>query len=363
MELLRTIHRYQTAISVFRAYTYADLARQALTMPYDLYCRDGRSCPPLNIALFVTVRCNARCTMCNLRSLLNDPAMADMPLPRIAQLLDQVQPFRPSFILFGGEPTLRPDLPDIIRMIRERGMSAGMFTNGLVLDRAKSAACAAAGLDYVAFSLQGTAAVHDRVVGCPGTYARVRRNLEDCLAVRGRMRVVVHATATPDNAANLPEFIEELQPLGLDAIRIGHPTFFAGDDRARQAAAVARLFPGEPVSAPVPDHDPPPGLADTVIDIYRRYRDKVLFTPELDEQEIRDWYSPSFRTRRRCLFAWRGLFILPNGDVMPCESLQWRMGNVFVEPFAAIWNSQRYVALRRQLKKGLLPACARCCKL
>ena len=33
------------------------------------------------------------------------------------------------------------------------------------------------------------------------------------------------------------------------------------------------------------------------------------------------------------------------------------------EEFEKIWNNERYIKLRRIIKKGLLPACARCCKL
>ena len=97
--------------------------------------------------------------------------------------------------------------------------------------------------------------------------------------------------------------------------------------------------------------------------IKKKFPSGVTFTPDLSLSEVRNWYSPNFKTKRKCLFLWRGLFIYPNGDVYPCESLKYPIGNIYKEAFSAIWNNEKYIKLRKVIKKGLLPACARCCKL
>ncbi len=91
--------------------------------------------------------------------------------------------------------------------------------------------------------------------------------------------------------------------------------------------------------------------------------DGIRFNPELNLPEIKNWYSDNFKTKRKCYFLWRALFIYPNGDVYPCESLKYPMGNIYKENLKNIWNNKKYIKLRRILKKGLLPACARCCRL
>ena len=55
--------------------------------------------------------------------------------------------------------------------------------------------------------------------------------------------------------------------------------------------------------------------------------------------------------------------MFPNGDVFPCESINYKMGNIFEDDFREIWNNNKYVNFRNRLRKGLFPACARCCKL
>ena len=78
---------------------------------------------------------------------------------------------------------------------------------------------------------------------------------------------------------------------------------------------------------------------------------------------IKGWYSNNFKSKRDCYFVYRGAFIYPNGDVVPCESFRFTMGNINKESFMEIWNSEKYLKFRKVLKKGLLPGCARCCKL
>ena len=86
-------------------------------------------------------------------------------------------------------------------------------------------------------------------------------------------------------------------------------------------------------------------------------------TPDLSLKEIKNWYSSNFKSNRKCMFIYRGTFIYPNGDVVPCESIKYTMGNINQQPFKEIWNSKKYMKFRKVLKKGLLPACTRCCKL
>jgi MoaA/NifB/PqqE/SkfB family radical SAM enzyme len=363
MDLIRTVKRYSTAVSVFKAYTYLDLLKQVFTIPFDMYMRDGKSSMPLNIALFVTLKCNARCSICNLEEILNDSRISDMPIHKIEELIHQVKRFKPSIILFGGEPALRGDLARIIGMFKRSGMSVGMFTNGTALNEKKIQEYVDRGLDYIVFSLLGTREVHDRVLKIEGAYNKAVGNLRLFIRNRKNTSVIVHSTITFENIDSLSDLIDELTPLGLSGLRIGHPTFFTGIDIENHYAVSRKLFPDEAIRPLAQKVEIPPDFAEKVVGLYRRHKDDVLFTPDLSEKGIRNWYSHRFSIERKCLFVYRGMFILPNGDVLPCESLNWKMGNIFTSNLLDIWNNNKYKKLRKNLKKGLLPACARCCKL
>lgn len=88
-----------------------------------------------NIAFVeLTNRCNMNCPIC----ITNVPSMGfefepDMEYFRlIFENLSNLDP-RPSVQLFGGEPTVREDLFDIIRLAKSYGLSVRVVTNGLKL--------------------------------------------------------------------------------------------------------------------------------------------------------------------------------------------------------------------------------------
>ena len=94
----------------------------------------GHSVAPTFVVVDVTNRCNMNCPIC----LANIPAMGmvfNPPLAYFERLFDSVATLRPlpKIQLFGGEPTMREDLLDIMKMIRKRGMTSRLVTNGLKL--------------------------------------------------------------------------------------------------------------------------------------------------------------------------------------------------------------------------------------
>src|SRR5260370_16141478 len=61
----------------------------------------------------------------------------------------------------GGEPLMHPEMEQIIRHIRHRGMIAGMITNGFLLDRKTIEKLNDAGLEHLQISIDN--AVPDEV--------------------------------------------------------------------------------------------------------------------------------------------------------------------------------------------------------
>src|ERR1039457_2602108 len=77
-----------------------------------------------------TRRCNLSCTYCNEFDDVSKPVPADVMFQR----LDQLASLGTTIVtISGGEPLLHPDLDRIVAHIRQRGMIAGMITNGYLL--------------------------------------------------------------------------------------------------------------------------------------------------------------------------------------------------------------------------------------
>src|SRR5436190_12966327 len=85
---------------------------------------------PLLVQIIPIRRCNIDCGYCNEYDKVSAPVPADLMRRRI----DRLAELGTSVVAFsGGEPMLHPDLDDLIRRIRSRGMMAGLITNGYFL--------------------------------------------------------------------------------------------------------------------------------------------------------------------------------------------------------------------------------------
>lgn len=367
-ELIGFIKRQYRNFLIFRAYSVSSILKELFLFPKDMISNSGKSSNILNIALFITMRCNAKCAMCNITGVLNDRRMPDIPLEKIEQLLDDVKHYHPSIILFGGEPFVRGDIVDIVKAVKKRGLAVGMFTNGTLLNEGIINELIKEKLDYIAFSLLGSKEVHDKVLSVPGAYDKMVSAIGLFVKTRPRAtRVVTHTTICESNVNDLKNIARLSLDLGVDLVRFGHPTFYSAQELSHCSAALKNVFgEGEEARAMsyVYDISGKEGLyLEKIRELVAAFGEKVSFTPELSDKERESWYSPDFKSNRRCLFMMRGSFIYPNGDMYPCESISYRMGNVFDDGFSGAWNGPRYRAFRRALKKGLMPACARCCKL
>lgn len=95
-------------------------------------------------------RCNLACAYCNEYDRTSDP----VPLEEMRRRLDKLADLRTSIVtLSGGEPMMHPELPEIVRHIRRRGMIAGLITNGYYLTPKRIEAFNDAGLQYLQISI------------------------------------------------------------------------------------------------------------------------------------------------------------------------------------------------------------------
>jgi MoaA/NifB/PqqE/SkfB family radical SAM enzyme len=105
---------------------------------------------PLLVQMIPIRRCNIDCGYCNEYDKVSPPVPTDVLRRRI----DHLAGLGTSVVAFsGGEPMLHPDLDDLIRHIRGRGMMAGLITNGYFLVPKRIQELNAAGLDFLQISI------------------------------------------------------------------------------------------------------------------------------------------------------------------------------------------------------------------
>lgn len=124
--------------------------------------------------------------------------------------------------LGGGEPTLRPDLPQIIEdAVARLGIDAfGLDTDGLALaNPAVLKSLQRLGLRHLRIALHaGRAEAHDWLVGLPGAARRARQAIE--VARSAGMQVAVKLCLTRPTMDLLPETVGLLGRLGVSRLQV-----------------------------------------------------------------------------------------------------------------------------------------------
>jgi MoaA/NifB/PqqE/SkfB family radical SAM enzyme len=161
---------------------------------------------------FVTSVCNARCAHCFYPI---NAGKNELTLAEIDRFVSTLPPIR-LLLISGGEPFLRRDLPEIIRVYFERCgvFDVGVPTNGF-------AAVEIAGMVEricsfspelslgVSVSIDGFRDFHDRVRAVPGLYDRAFASLESLLELaRSTPNLTVGVTTVfmRDNQAEVEDF-------------------------------------------------------------------------------------------------------------------------------------------------------------
>ena len=170
----------------------------------------------------VGFRCNARCGFCYYQELLDNPVEKEPTSEQIARQLRALRRMGATEIEFtGGEPTIRPDLVDLIADARKLGfVNISIITNGLRLSKRQYAdKLVGAGANDFLFSIHGqSAAIHDRHTSIPGSFAKIIEAVRNVQAAGARCRGTT--TVTGMNSMHLVEIVGKLIELDMSCIHL-----------------------------------------------------------------------------------------------------------------------------------------------
>lgn len=161
--------------------------------------RGGRKLP-LIAGHKLLYRCNLECDMC---PFWRRPDEELLSLEAERRLLSRLADGGVLFVGFeGGEPLLRPDVPEILREANER-FHTSLVTNGFLL--ARRIPEFARYLDFLFVSIDGIGPLHDRLRGIPGSFDRAVRGVA---AARELVPVALSATLTRHNLGQATEIVD-----------------------------------------------------------------------------------------------------------------------------------------------------------
>ncbi len=313
------------------------------------------------LTLFVTNRCNARCATCFYWQELNSP-IANLSLEEYQAIAASMPPFE-KLLLSGGEPTLEPNLPDLVDLFLTRTEQALVLpTNGLqtavVLEKTREILQRhPQNRMVVGVSLDGLETTHDQIRGVPGAYRKALETLCELARLREQYPLLQVTTLTTVMEQNVSEVVPLLETL--------------------HALQQADYYTVEPLrnSHPSAELSPPP------VEALRHIQDRcnTLSFEALQKRHAQD--APLMlshiralhreqchvlqgkRLRFPCLAGTVVGVLEPNGDVRLCELLE-PIGNIrdFNCDFNRVWECEKAQEQRRTIA-SLDCSCTHCVNL
>ena len=176
---------------------------------------------PFQCFLYITHRCNLRCLYCDFPH-LNTPELATRQWTDVLDQLAGLGCRRLTFL--GGEPLLRPDLPELLDHGRRRGLSCVVSSNGLLvperIDWLRSA-------QTLVLSLDAAGPANDEVRG-KGVYEAVKAAIDAARQAKIPLKInAVLSAGTAPELDSLLRFIEDRDLcLTINVVRSGDPNLW-----------------------------------------------------------------------------------------------------------------------------------------
>ncbi|MCR5065729.1 MAG: radical SAM protein [Bacteroidales bacterium] len=169
-----------------------------------------------------TTRCNLHCIHCG-SDCTASGGEPDMPAEDFLRAFDTIpreeRGQRFTVVMTGGEPLLRPDLPEIGIQLRNRGVGWSIVSNGYFYDEAMHRRLMGGGLGALTISLDGIGDEHDWMRGREGCYQRTIKAIA-IAAKEQRINFDVVTCVNQRNLQQLQEIHDILAGLGVKQWRL-----------------------------------------------------------------------------------------------------------------------------------------------
>ncbi|MBI5728271.1 MAG: radical SAM protein [Candidatus Magasanikbacteria bacterium] len=167
---------------------------------------------PIDCVVAVTYDCNSRCVMCDIWKIRDFPVLSVAEFRKLPATLRDVN-------ISGGEPFLRPDLPEVVRAIVETCPRARIVisTNGFMpaLIEAQMKKILAIKPDIgVSISIDGMNEMHDKIRGIPDGFKKDMETLER-LQKLGMTNLRLAFTILPENVSHFSLVYNEARRRGV----------------------------------------------------------------------------------------------------------------------------------------------------
>ena len=267
--------------------------------------------------------CNLKCPLCPTGRGDKNASRGFMKFEGYKKVIDELGSYLTNVELYNwGEPLLNKDLIDMIQYAKERNIPVCISTNLNILDSGMAKALISTRIDKIFISCDGAS---------PETYSKYR--------IGGNFHNVI------SNTSQLSEAKKKLNNCYTRLILLFH-VFKHNEHEVEKIKELAKDLGVE-----------------LRINRMRTDMGKEIFEKvEASIERDKDWIPLNSehcafdleRKKRRmtCKYLWKTAVINWDGAVLPCCAVygeRYAFGNVFEDPFASIWNNEKYRLARQEV--------------
>ena len=296
--------------------------------------------------LLLTWKCNLRCVMCGV---WHKERFRTLDTAGYLKIIDSLPPLD-IIKISGGEPFLRDDCAQIVGRIQKRldPYYLMLITNGTFTDKVVDFVeqCGRPGL-HLRLSLEGRGAVHDKLRGREGCFAKTMATLEALLPIMRRrgFTIGINYNVTSETMEDLPWIMELCRREGLNFIPGFWVKPFMEPGRPEDAQAMVDSF--EDYSR----------LADK---IYTQTKGLSFLEAFFLKRTVMQLYKSAAGqgSRRFACRACRNIaYIAPDGSLLSCGIKHDPLGCLGEQDFKSAWFGENMCRAREETDR-----CPGCCQ-
>ena len=349
--------------------------------------------PVGQISLRVNELCNLRCRSCgqwgengHIRTRLErGEKLAQLDFDVVERLMFETRRDKPYYYIWGGEPTMWKPLLALFHELAKYKLLGSIVTNAQALDTIIEELIATGSLSVLFLSIDGWDAPSQNLMRSPAS-GKQTDNFEKVMGIirkvheiktRKKLRFPLLIPISVISNDNFTRLVD-IHRLVLDTTQL-HPYYFGWFISDERAALHEKVFQQRFGYMPknhrgylkscFTNVDPKVTSRQIaeIIRISKGHESVPQFLPDItSERDIRRYYSDhSWHCGYpHCESIYFIAEISPDGRVTPCRDYQdYSCGNINEQSFYDIWNGEKFKTFRREMQKGLMPVCTRCCGL
>jgi len=318
---------------------------------------NARKYKPLYAKIKVNYGCNLKCEMCNhWRETREPPVSIDRFKEVIAELAELGCK---KLHISGGEPMLRPQIPDLIEHATGLGIRVTMTTNGTLIDKIKAKRLVEAGLRGVNVSIDSPIRkMHEKIRGVEGSFKQTTRAvaLFNKYAHKGKIAVRINTVIGRSNYETLATLPELAHQLGADGVNLIPVDDHCGEHLSMRKKDIAKF-----------NSEIAPIIEQHANELKIKLANEDAFPFGRDDSQVKmgraGRYAFGYYNKFPCYAPWTHSLIDFNGLVYVCcmtrEQIK-PLGDIRKQSLKEIWEGAAYRQIRLNMHPPALKPCQRC---